>query len=66
MSLTVRLTGNMFADHTLIAVFLSMGVVNLFVPWVFMGLGLFVAFLQAFIFSFLTIIYIGQSLDDAH
>ncbi len=67
MSLTIRLTGNMFADHTLIAVFLSFPTfVALFVPWIFMGLGIFVAFLQAFIFTFLTIIYIGQALEDAH
>ncbi len=66
LSLTVRLTGNLFADHTLVAVFLSFPVIQWFVPWVFMGLGLFVAFLQAFIFSFLTIIYIGQALEDAH
>jgi F-type H+-transporting ATPase subunit a len=66
VSLTLRLTGNMFADHTLVAVFLSFGVINLFVPWIFMGLGLFVAFLQAFIFTFLTIIYIGQALEAAH
>ncbi len=66
VSLTLRLTGNMFADHTLVAVFLGFGVINLFVPWIFMGLGLFVAFLQAFIFTFLTIIYIGQALEAAH
>ena len=66
-SLTIRLTGNMFADHTLVAVFLSFPVVvSLFVPWIFIGLGVFVAFLQAFIFSFLTIIYIGLALEDAH
>jgi F-type H+-transporting ATPase subunit a len=66
LSLTVRLTGNMFADHTLVAVFLSIPVIAFFVPWIFMGLGVFVAFLQAFIFSFLTIIYIGLALEDAH
>jgi F-type H+-transporting ATPase subunit a len=66
VSLTIRLTGNMFADHTLVAVFLSLPVVSFFVPWAFMGLGVFVAFLQAFIFSFLTIIYIGLALEDAH
>ena len=32
----------------------------------FVVLGVFVAFLQAFIFSFLTIIYIGLALEDAH
>lgn len=66
LSLTVRLTANMFADHTLIAVFLSIPVVGIFTPWVFAGLGVFVAFLQAFVFTFLTIIYIGQSLEEAH
>lgn len=66
VSLTLRLTGNMFADHTLVAVFLGFGVINLFIPWIFMGLGLFVAFLQAFIFTYLTIIYIGQALEAAH
>ena len=65
-SLMVRLTGNMFADHTLVGVFLGFGVVQWFAPWVFMGLGVFVAFLQAFIFSFLTIIYIGQAVEAAH
>ena len=65
VSLTIRLTGNMFADHTLVAVLLTLPMVSFFIPWVFMGLGLFVAFLQAFIFSFLTIIYIGLALEDA-
>ena len=66
-SLTIRLTGNMFADHTLIGVFLSLPIfVSLFTPWIFAGLGIFVAFLQAFIFTFLTIIYIGLALDDAY
>jgi F-type H+-transporting ATPase subunit a len=66
VSLTLRLTGNMFADHTLVAVFLAFPVINLFVPWLFMGLGLFVAFVQAFIFAFLTIIYIGQAVAEPH
>ncbi len=66
-SLTIRLTGNMFADHTLISVFLSFPIfVSLFTPWIFAGLGVFVAFLQAFIFTYLTIIYIGMALDDHH
>ena len=67
MSLTIRLTANMFADHTLVALFLSFGLgLNFITPWLFMGLGLFVAFLQAFIFSFLTIIYIGLALEESH
>jgi F-type H+-transporting ATPase subunit a len=65
VSLTLRLTGNIFADHTLVAVFLAFPVINVFVPWLFMGLGLFVAFVQAFIFAFLTIIYIGQAVAES-
>jgi F-type H+-transporting ATPase subunit a len=67
MSLTIRLTANMFADHTLVALFLSFGLgLNFLTPWLFMGLGVFVSFLQAFIFSFLTIVYIGLALEEAH
>ena len=66
VSLTIRLTANMFADHTLVGIFLSFPVIQLFVPWAIMGLGLFVAFVQAFIFTFLTMIYIGLALEEAH
>ena len=67
LTLTIRLTANMFADHTLVALGLSFGLgLNFVIPWLFMGLGLFVAFLQAFIFSFLTMIYIGGALEEAH
>jgi F-type H+-transporting ATPase subunit a len=66
LSLTVRLTANMFADHTLLGLFLSLGIAAWFIPWIVMGLGLFVAFIQAFIFTFLTMIYIGLALEHAH
>jgi len=42
------------------------GLVPIAVPAIFMGLGLFVAFLQAFVFALLTMIYIGLALDDPH
>ncbi len=66
LSLTLRLTANMFADHTLVAIFVTMPLVGFFVPWAIMGLGLFVAFLQAFIFSYLTVVFIGEALEEAH
>ncbi len=66
LSLTLRLTANMFADHTLVAIFVTMPLVGFFVPWVVMGLGLFVGFLQAFIFSYLTVVFIGEALEEAH
>ena len=43
-----------------------MPVVGLFVPWAMMGMGIFIAFLQAFIFSYLTVVFIGEALEEAH
>ncbi len=64
LTLAIRLLANMFADHTVVAVWLSL--VPIAVPAIFMGLGLLVAFLQAFVFSLLTMIYIGLALEEAH
>lgn len=64
LTLAVRLLANMFADHTVIAVWVTL--VPLAVPAIFMGLGLIVAFLQAFVFALLTIIYIGLALEEPH
>ncbi len=63
-TLAVRLLANMFADHTVVAVWLLL--VPVAVPAVFMGLGLLVSFLQAFVFALLSMIYIGLALEDAH
>jgi F-type H+-transporting ATPase subunit a len=64
LTLAVRLLANMFADHTVIAVWISLLPIG--VPAIFMGLGLIVSFLQAFIFSLLTMIYIGLALEEPH
>ena len=64
LTLTVRLVANMFADHAVVAVWI--GLTPIVIPAVFMGLGLFVAFLQAFVFALLTMIYIGLALDEPH
>ena len=64
LTLTVRLLANMFADHTVVGVWISM--VPIAVPAIFMGLGTLVAFLQAFVFALLTMIYIGSALEEAH
>jgi F-type H+-transporting ATPase subunit a len=63
-TLAVRLLANMFADHTVIMVMLTL--VPIGVPAIFMGLGLIISFLQAFIFTLLTMIYIGLALDEPH
>ena len=67
-SLTIRLTANMFADHTLLSMFVGgFGtLVAVLVPWVVLGLGLFVCFVQAFIFTFLTMLYIGMGVEESH
>jgi F-type H+-transporting ATPase subunit a len=64
LTLAVRLLANMFADHTVIAVWLAL--VPIGVPAIFMGLGLIIAFLQAFVFALLTMIYIGLALEEPH
>lgn len=84
-ALTVRLFANMLAGHVLLAVLLGF-IVNAMAKMGAAGLGIaipavagsvainllevFVAFLQAFIFTFLTALFIGQSVvfhhDDDH
>ena len=63
-TLAVRLLANMFADHIVIAIWISL--VPIGIPAIFMGLGLVIAMLQAFIFALLTMIYIGLALDEPH
>jgi F-type H+-transporting ATPase subunit a len=63
-TLALRLLANMFADHVVVAVWVKL--VPILVPAIFMGLGLVVAVLQAFVFSLLTMIYVGLALDEPH
>ncbi len=80
-ALTVRLFANMLAGHVLLAVLLGF-IVNAMAKMGAVGLGIaiptiagsvainlleiFVAFLQAFIFTFLTALFIGQSVVFHH
>jgi F-type H+-transporting ATPase subunit a len=64
LTLGIRLLANMFADHQVIVIWL--GLMPVLIPAVFMGLGLLVSFLQAFVFALLTMIYIGQALEEPH
>lgn len=63
-TLSIRLIANMFADHTVVFVFL--GLVPIGVPAIFLGLGTMVSILQAFVFSLLTMIYVNLALQEAH
>jgi F-type H+-transporting ATPase subunit a len=64
LSLTVRLYGNMFAGEQITTVFI--GLTYLIVPVIFMGLHVFVAFLQAYVFSLLTMIYVSMATAHEH
>jgi F-type H+-transporting ATPase subunit a len=85
IALAIRLFANMFAGHMILAVLLSfilsigsknaIGGLGVAVPVVVASIGvslleIFVAFLQAFIFTFLTALFIGQAIvfhhGDAH
>ena len=64
LSLSVRLFGNMMGDHKVLAIFL--GLVALGVPVIFMGMGIFIALVQTFVFTLLSILYITFALEEAH
>lgn len=64
MSLGLRLYVNMMADHTLMGVFLSM--VPYVAPVLLLFLGLFVCFMQAFVFMMLGMIYISMAMSHDH
>jgi F-type H+-transporting ATPase subunit a len=57
LSLTVRLYGNMFAGEQVTNVFLSL--TKIVIPVIFMGLHVFVALIQSYVFFLLTTIYIA-------
>jgi F-type H+-transporting ATPase subunit a len=64
LSLTVRLYGNMFAGEQITNVFISL--TYLVVPVIFMGLHVFVSFLQAYVFTLLTMIYVSIGTSHEH
>ncbi|MAW07575.1 MAG: ATP synthase F0 subunit A [Halobacteriovoraceae bacterium] len=62
LSLALRLRGNMMGDHMVLAVFSDL--VPGIVPIVFLILGMLVSFIQAYVFTCLSMVYI--SLASAH
>ena len=74
-SLAIRLFANLFAGHMMLAVILGFifffknilaASVSLSIATLISVLELFVAFLQAYIFTFLTTIYIGMAIHQDH
>jgi F-type H+-transporting ATPase subunit a len=64
LSLTVRLYANMFAGDLLTLVFFSL--IPLGVPVIFLGLHVFISFIQAFVFMLLTMIYLSLAVAHEH
>jgi F-type H+-transporting ATPase subunit a len=64
LSLSVRLFANMYAGEMVTIVFLQL--TFLMMPALFMGLHLFVALLQAYIFVLLTMVYVGGAVAEEH
>ncbi len=61
VSLSVRLMGNMMADHKVVMSFFAL--IPIVVPLPFMLLGLLVCLIQAVVFCTLAMVYIGMSLE---
>ena len=64
LSLTIRLYANMLAGEKVTTVFL--GLTYFLVPALFMGLHVFVSFLQAYIFVLLTMMYVNGAVAHEH
>ncbi len=64
LSLALRLRGNILGDHIVLGIF--SGLVPYLLPVIFYGLGVFVAFMQAFVFCLMTMVYISLSTSHDH
>jgi len=64
MSLTMRLYGNMFSGEQVTNVFLQL--TYLLVPVIFMALHVFVALVQTYVFTLLTMIYVSNAVSHEH
>ena len=71
-SLSIRLYGNIMGDHTVLDIFLNVlpeslhAVLGYGIPVIFLALGIFVSFIQAFVFSLLSTLYIGLAVAHDH
>ena len=63
VSLTVRLYANMLAGENVTLGFMAL--VPVVVPVIFMALHVFVAFVQAFVFTVLSMLYVGGAVEHA-
>jgi F-type H+-transporting ATPase subunit a len=61
LTLGLRIRGNMLGDHTVLTIFSDL--VPYIVPIPFYILGLFVCFMQAFVFTLLSMIYVSMAVE---
>ncbi|MFC5701566.1 F0F1 ATP synthase subunit A [Cohnella faecalis] len=67
LTLGLRLYGNIYAGEVMIGVILGMGWVGIPALLVWQGFSIFVGAIQAFVFTMLTMVYIGQaSIHEDH
>ena len=64
LSLSIRLFGNMMGHEIIISTLLLLA--PLIIPLPFLALGIFVSFLQAFIFILLSLLYFSGAMEEAH
>jgi len=64
VSLTLRLMGNMMADHKVVFAFTTL--VPVIIPLPFYLLGILVCFVQTLVFCLLTLVYIGSAMEHEH
>lgn len=64
LSLSVRLFGNINGDHMVLGIFSNL--LPPVIPVIFLCLGIFVAFIQAFVFTLLSTIYVSMAVSHDH
>jgi F-type H+-transporting ATPase subunit a len=65
LSLSLRLMGNIFADHLMLGIFTSTAP-HIIIPSALMFFGLLVSLVQSFVFTVLTGVYISLAVSHDH
>jgi F-type H+-transporting ATPase subunit a len=66
LSLSMRLFGNIMADHMLLTLtLLAPSILVILLPPLSIVLGIFVSLIQAFIFVVLSMVYISMAIEEA-
>lgn len=65
LSLSLRLMGNMYGDHSVLAIFLGLAALPLVFPVPIMFLGTIVVIVQTLVFTLLTLVYIALAIEHS-